>query len=72
MKRALVMLAVAAAALVAADFAVHHHVHFGWEGVPGGYGVFGLVAALVLTAVAATVGRALRRDEAEEGDRGHG
>ncbi|MCB1377213.1 MAG: hypothetical protein KDK89_02415 [Alphaproteobacteria bacterium] len=51
------------AMLVAADFLIEHHPHFGIDGTPGFYAWFGFAACVVLVAGAKALGLPLKRPD---------
>lgn len=49
--------------LVAADFVVHRHTEFRWEGLPGFYPLYGFVGCVILVFVAKWMRKLLMRPE---------
>ena len=56
-------LCAACAGLLLADFLVHRHAAFPWEGWFGFYGIYGFVCCVLLVLTAKQLRRILRRDE---------
>ena len=49
--------------LLLAELLVERHPHFGWDGVPGFYGVFGFVAFYALVLAGKHLRKILMREE---------
>lgn len=56
-------LVLACAALLAVDFFLHRHAHFGFEGWPGFYAGYGLLCAVGLVLAAGKLRQVLMRRE---------
>jgi phosphatidylserine synthase len=46
-----------------ADFFVHRHTYYEWEGIPGFYALFGFAAYVVIVFTAATLRKVAMRSE---------
>ena len=51
------------ALLFAADFAIHRHIEYRWEGIPGFYPIYGFVGCVVLVFAAKWMRTFLMRPE---------
>jgi purine-cytosine permease-like protein len=49
--------------LLIIDFLIHKHPHFGWEGAPEFYAVYGFVSCVALIFIAKLLRLIVRRDE---------
>jgi hypothetical protein len=49
--------------LAAAEFAIHKHGHFGFEGIPGFHAIFGFVAFTIAVYLGKLLRALLSRDE---------
>ncbi|MGB1581353.1 MAG: hypothetical protein ACPHER_07590 [Nevskiales bacterium] len=67
--KAWLITAIALLALVAAEFFVHHHSHFGWDNFFGFYALYGFIASAGLVIGGNLLGKLLKRTENYYDDR---